>query len=176
MGRISIAERFGQSAGARRNLFDPGTQTLRGKNSQGRWLDRFFTRPVANPDKHLGEEALFGQYAHGNEPSHHTAWLHAYSDRPQQGHARVAEVVRRFYATKPDGIVCNDDAGQMSAWLVFAMLGFFPAEPMKGQHVVQALENHLACHRDLPAPVVDRLGNGVVSLKVQGVLAPFGIE
>ena len=178
LGRSDLAERFAKRAASWRNLFDPSTQTLRGKDSQGRWrepfdpamarspmnnpgdyteanawqytatpalhdaegfrtklggpeglgrwLDRFFTLPVANPDKHLGQEALIGQYAHGNEPSHHIAWLYAFSDRPQQGHARVAEVVRRFYRAQPDGIVGNDDAGQMSAWLVFAMLGFYP--------------------------------------------------
>jgi predicted alpha-1,2-mannosidase len=187
MGRLDVAERFGQRAASWKNLFDPGTQTLRGKDSAGRWrepfdpimatspmnnpgdyteanayqytatpalhdaagfrellggpealgrwLDRFFTLPVPNPDKHLGQEALIGQYAHGNEPSHHIAWLYAFSDRPEQGQARVAEVVRRFYSTRPDGIVGNDDAGQMSAWLVFAMLGFYPAEPASGQYV-----------------------------------------
>ncbi len=188
MGRSGVAERFARRASSWQNLFDERTQTLRGKDSDGRWrepfdpavatspmnnpgdyteanayqytatpalhdpegfrerlggpeglgrwLDRFFTLPVPNPDKHLGQEALIGQYAHGNEPSHHIAWLYAFSDRPAQGHARVAEVVRRFYSTRPDGIVGNDDAGQMSAWLVFAMLGFYPAQPALGQYVL----------------------------------------
>ncbi len=100
------------------------------------WLDDFFTRAMPNPDKHLGQEALIGQYAHGNEPSHHIAWLYAFTDAPQKGHARVQEIVQRFYRDTPDGIVGNDDAGQMSAWLVFATLGFYPAQPARGEYVL----------------------------------------
>ena len=79
---------------------------------------------------------MIGQYAHGNEPSHHIAWLYAFTDAPQKGHARTQEVVRRFYHDTPDGIAGNDDAGQMSAWLVFAMLGFYPVQPARGEYVL----------------------------------------
>ncbi|MFX8176344.1 glycoside hydrolase domain-containing protein, partial [Acinetobacter baumannii] len=74
-------------------------------------------------------EALIGQYAHGNEPSHHITWLYAWTDAPHKGQRLREQIVRRFYGTTPGGLVGNADVGQMSAWLVFAMLGFYPAEP-----------------------------------------------
>ncbi|RTL43013.1 MAG: glycoside hydrolase family 92 protein [Burkholderiales bacterium] len=100
------------------------------------WLDRFFSLPVPNPDKHLGQEALIGQYAHGNEPSHHITWLYAWTASPEKGQRLRETIARRFYGSGPDGLVGNDDVGQMSAWLVFAMLGFYPAEPFSGRYVV----------------------------------------
>lgn len=109
---------------------------LGGANGLETWLDDFFARAAPNADKHLGQEAMIGQYAHGNEPSHHIAWLYAFTDAPQKGHARVREIVRRFYRDTPDGIVGNDDAGQMSAWLVFATLGLYPVQPARGEYVL----------------------------------------
>lgn len=100
------------------------------------WLDRFFSLPVPSPDPHLGQEALIGQYAHGNEPSHHITWLYALTDAPHKGQRLREQIVRRFYGTGPNGLVGNDDVGQMSAWLVFAMLGFYPAEPFSGRYVL----------------------------------------
>ena len=100
------------------------------------WLDRFFSLPVPNPDKHLGQEALIGQYAHGNEPSHHVTWLYAWTEAPHKGQRLREQVVKRFYGTGPSGLVGNDDVGQMSAWLVFAMLGFYPAEPFSGRYAL----------------------------------------
>jgi putative alpha-1,2-mannosidase len=72
---------------------------------------------------------MIGQYAHGNEPSHHIAWLYAWTDAPTKGERRVADIARRFYRDAPDGIVGNDDAGQMSAWYVLATLGLYPSRP-----------------------------------------------
>ena len=100
-----------------------------------RWLDRFFSLPMPNADKHLGQEALIGQYAHGNEPSHHIAWLYAYTDAPAKGHVLVSRIARTFYRTGPAGLTGNDDCGQMSAWLVFAHLGFYPVQPASGTYV-----------------------------------------
>jgi len=99
------------------------------------WLDHFFRLPIPKPDKHLGQEALIGQYAHGNEPSHHISWLYSITDSPQKGQRLREQIVRRFYGTGPAGLVGNDDVGQMSAWLVFAMLGFYPAEPFSGAYL-----------------------------------------
>jgi predicted alpha-1,2-mannosidase len=99
------------------------------------WLDRFFTLPGHAPDKHLGQEAMVGQYAHGNEPGHHVAWLYAFTPSPGKGHVMVERLVRSFYGDTPAGIVGNDDAGQMSAWLVFAVLGFYPVDPSGGTYV-----------------------------------------
>jgi predicted alpha-1,2-mannosidase len=109
---------------------------LGGPQALERWLDRFFSLPVPNPDKHLGQEALIGQYAHGNEPSHHITWLYALTDAPHKGQALRRRIIRRFYGTGPAGLMGNDDVGQMSAWLVFAMLGFYPAEPFSGRYTL----------------------------------------
>ena len=109
---------------------------LGGARALEAWLDRFFTLPVPNPDKHLCQEALIGQYAHGNEPSHHVTWLYAYTDAPAKGQRLREQIVRRFYGTGPSGLVGNDDVGQMSAWLVFAMLGLYPLQPFSGTYVL----------------------------------------
>jgi predicted alpha-1,2-mannosidase len=118
-------------------LHDPPgfRDALGGAEGLREWLDEFFTLPMPNPDKHLGQEAMIGQYAHGNEPSHHIAWLYAYTDEPQRGHALVERIAREFYSDRPDGIVGNDDCGQMSAWLVFATLGLYPLQPSGGTYV-----------------------------------------
>jgi putative alpha-1,2-mannosidase len=102
---------------------------LGGRAGLEAWLDTFFSLPMPNPDKHLGQEAMIGQYAHGNEPSHHIAWLYAWTDAPAKGERHVADIARRFYRATPDGIVGNDDAGQMSAWYVLATLGLYPSRP-----------------------------------------------
>jgi predicted alpha-1,2-mannosidase len=108
---------------------------LGGADGLESWLDVFFSLPVPNPDRHLGQEALIGQYAHGNEPSHHIAWLYAYTNRPQKGHALVQRIARDFYGDRPDGITGNDDCGQMGAWYVFATLGLYPVRPYGGTYV-----------------------------------------
>lgn len=111
-------------------------ERLGGPQALEAWLDRFFSLPVPNPDKHLGQEALIGQYAHGNEPSHHITWLYAYTDAPEKGQRLREQIVRRFYGTSPAGLTGNDDVGQMSAWLVFAMLGLYPAQPFSAEYVL----------------------------------------
>lgn len=99
-------------------------------------LDRFFFGlPVTAGAAYLGQEAMIGQYAHGNEPSHHIAWLYAFTDAPATGHRLVARIARDFYADRPDGIIGNEDAGQMSAWYVFATLGLYPVDPASGGYV-----------------------------------------
>ena len=100
-------------------------------------LDRFFfaLKPSAGA-AYLGQEAMIGQYAHGNEPSHHVAWLYAYTDRPWTGQRLVARIADEFYKDDRGGIIGNDDCGQMSAWYVFATLGFYPLEPASGAYVL----------------------------------------
>jgi predicted alpha-1,2-mannosidase len=111
-------------------------ERLGGARALESWLDRFFSTPGPPVDKELGQEGLIGQYAQANEPSHHITWLYAYTASPEKGQRLREQIVRRFYSAKPNGILGNDDAGQMSAWLVFAMLGFYPVEPFSGQYVL----------------------------------------
>jgi predicted alpha-1,2-mannosidase len=107
-----------------------------GPAALGRWLDDFLARPMPKADKHLGQEAMIGQLAHGNEPGHHVPWLYAFTDRPAQGPALVRRIAREFYGDGPSGLVGNDDAGQMGAWYVFAALGFYPVMPASGEYVL----------------------------------------
>ena len=79
---------------------------------------------------------LIGQYAHGNEPVHHVAYLYAYTDKPWQGEERIKTIRETMYRAKPDGLAGNDDVGQMSAWYVFSALGFYPLNPVGGEFVL----------------------------------------
>ena len=81
---------------------------------------------------------LIGQYAHGNEPSHHVAYFYQYAGRPRRTAEIVREVFDRFYLNKPDGLCGNDDCGQMSAWYVFSAMGFYPFNPCGGEYVLGA--------------------------------------
>ena len=103
------------------------------------WLDQFFSVQAPGANKHLGQEALIGQYAHGNEPSHHIAYLYAWTASPQKGQALIRRIVRSFYGSGPDGIIGNDDCGQMSAWLVLSTLGMYPVVPSSGQYATGAV-------------------------------------
>lgn len=69
---------------------------------------------------------LIGQYAHGNEPSHHVAYLYNYAGRPDKTRKYLSEITRKFYANAPDGLSGNEDCGQMSAWYLWTTLGFYP--------------------------------------------------
>lgn len=89
----------------------------------------------------LGEEAsmditgLIGQYAHGNEPSHHTTYMYAYSGEPYKIADKVRYINNELYTDKPDGLSGNEDCGQMSAWHIFSSLGFYPVNPSNGAYI-----------------------------------------
>lgn len=72
---------------------------------------------------------LIGQYAHGNEPSHHMAYLYNWTDAPWKGAELLDFIMRNFYTNQPDGIIGNEDCGQMSAWYVLSALGFYQVCP-----------------------------------------------
>lgn len=119
-------------------LHDPSglIAALGGRAAFTAMLDRFFALHKPQPeDKYQGQEALIGQYSHGNEPSHHIAWAYAFSDTPEKGIALVRRIATDFYKDTPDGLLGNEDAGQMSAWYVFATLGIYPAVPASGSYV-----------------------------------------
>ncbi len=79
---------------------------------------------------------MIGQYIHGNEPSHHLAYLYMYAGATPKTQARLKQIVDSQYKPSPDGLVGNDDLGQMSAWLVFTSLGFYPVAPGSNQYVL----------------------------------------
>lgn len=79
---------------------------------------------------------LIGQYAHGNEPSHHMAYLYAYAGQPWKTQAMVRRIMDSMYSARPDGLAGNEDCGQMSAWFVLSALGFYPVAPGSTQYVL----------------------------------------
>ena len=105
-------------------------------------LDSLFTSsdemPESEKGKSLDVTGLIGQYAHGNEPSHHIAYFYPFAGRPRRTAEVVREVFDRFYLNKPDGLSGNDDCGQMSAWYVFGAMGFYPFNPCGGDYVLGA--------------------------------------
>ena len=105
--------------------------TIGGKKELETRLDTLFT----TSSQVDGEEAsgditgLIGQYAHGNEPSHHMAYLYNWTDAPWKGQERLDQIMQNFYTNEPDGIIGNEDCGQMSAWYVLSALGLYQVAP-----------------------------------------------
>lgn len=81
---------------------------------------------------------LIGQYAHGNEPSHHVAYLYAMAGRPERTHELVRQICETQYRPAPDGLCGNDDCGQMSAWYMFSAMGFYPVDPVSARYILGA--------------------------------------
>lgn len=101
-------------------------------------LDAMFDAKV-DPKQYADVEdiaGLIGQYIHGNEPSHHLAYLYDYAGQPWRAQERLKQIVDSQYRPAPDGLVGNDDLGQMSAWLIFTSLGFYPVAPASNEYVI----------------------------------------
>ncbi|MHC0442887.1 GH92 family glycosyl hydrolase [Flavobacterium sp. 3-210] len=111
------------------------TNILGGKEEFTKQLNTFFTLTGEKDNRHLGQEGMIGQYAHGNEPSHHISYLYAYSNEPEKGKKLITQIYNQFYNNTPKGITGNDDCGQMSAWYIFTTLGFYPVNPAIGTFV-----------------------------------------
>ena len=191
LGRTDDAAFFAKRAANWRNLIDPETGMVRGRDSAGRWRtpfdpfalghggnsgndftegnswqytwhvqqdpegliaalggkERFAARleslfaqekDEAALSAHHDVSGLIGQYAHGNEPSHHVIYLFQYAGRGDLTAKFVREVFDTQYGTTPDGLCGNDDCGQMSAWYVFSAMGFYPLNPCGGEYVIGA--------------------------------------
>ncbi|MBD1385149.1 glycoside hydrolase family 92 protein [Mucilaginibacter rigui] len=97
------------------------------------YLDSLFTMNL--PDKYFAEteditrDGIIGNYVHGNEPSHHVAYLYNWTDKPWKTQERIRMILPRMYKPTPDGLGGNDDTGQMSAWYIFSSIGFYPVAP-----------------------------------------------
>jgi predicted alpha-1,2-mannosidase len=101
-------------------------------------LDAMFDQKV-DPAAYANVEdisGMIGQYIHGNEPSHHLPYLYMYAGAPLKTQSRLKQIVDSQYKPAPDGLVGNDDLGQMSAWLVFTAFGFYPVAPASNQYVL----------------------------------------
>jgi predicted alpha-1,2-mannosidase len=77
-----------------------------------------------------------GLYAHGNEPGHHAAYLYNYVNQPWKTQAKVRYIVTRLYSNKSEGLVGNEDCGQLSAWYILSALGFYPVNPCGGIYII----------------------------------------
>lgn len=101
-------------------------------------LDAMFDYDNSKLDYSHAEDiaGLIGQYIHGNEPSHHVAYLYSYAGAPWRTQERLTQIVGSQYKPTPDGLSGNDDLGQMSAWFVFTALGFYPVAPGSLEYVI----------------------------------------
>lgn len=97
-------------------------------------LDSMFSVQSATEELPIFSTGMIGQYAHGNEPSHHVAYLYNYTDAPYKTQELTHKIMTGFYANTPAGLCGNEDCGQMSAWYVFNALGFYPADPVSGTY------------------------------------------
>jgi len=216
LGRQDRAVFYRKRAGYWRNLFDPLTGYVRGKDEKGAWhepfdpyrqrpkkgqvhdyvegsaiqytfhvmqdpqglieafggpkpfyraLDAFFTLPEKMPGQAMTGECTgrIGQYAHGNEPSHHVAYFFPFVGRGDRTAEIVREICDKYYLNKPNGVVGNDDCGQMSAWFVFACLGFYPFNPCGGEYVIGAPQ--------VPKVVLRLEGGKTFTVRANGISA-----
>ena len=174
-----------------KNLFDPQTRLMRGKDSNGQWrtpFDKFslshagtaggdytegnawqytwhVQQDVPGLEEMIGGKKAFalkldslfflesnaaikgftgdvtgliGQYAQGNEPSHHVVYFYSMIGEKWRTEELVRDIFNKFYQPRPDGLCGNDDCGQMSAWYIFSALGFYPVNPVSGEYVLGA--------------------------------------
>ncbi len=99
-------------------------------------LDSVFTVELKTTQADV--TGLIGQYAHGNEPSHHVTYLYTLAGRPERTQELIRQIFDTQYRPEPDGLCGNDDCGQMSAWYMFSAMGFYPVDPVSGNYVFGA--------------------------------------
>lgn len=108
-----------------------------GKDKLEANLDKLFTAKAETSGRNQADiTGLIGQYAHGNEPSHHMAYLYNFVNKPHKTQEKVHQILTELYQNAPDGISGNEDCGQMSAWYVFSSLGFYPVTPGSNEYII----------------------------------------
>lgn len=106
-----------------------------GEKNVAKKLDALFAANESTTGRNQSDiTGLIGQYAHGNEPSHHIIYLNNYAGQPHKTQFLVNKVMQEFYHNSPDGLIGNEDCGQMSAWYIFSALGFYPVTPGTNQY------------------------------------------
>ena len=100
------------------------------------WLDTLFTKKSVHDENVIDATGLIGQYAHGNEPSHHMAYLYNYAGQPWKTQALVRQILETLYDDKPDGLSGNEDCGQMSAWYILSAMGFYQVCPGTTEYII----------------------------------------
>ncbi len=100
-------------------------------------LDRMWTQEAVNDNEHAHDvTGLIGQYAHGNEPSHHVAYLYNFVDAPSKTQFWVRKIMAEQYSNQADGLSGNEDCGQMSAWYNLSAMGLYPVNPASGRFII----------------------------------------
>lgn len=100
-------------------------------------LDSLFNTTIELSGRHQSDiTGLIGQYAHGNEPSHHMAYLYGFIGKPWKTQKIVRQIMDELYTDKPDGLSGNEDCGQMSAWYVLSAMGFYPVTPGTDKYII----------------------------------------
>lgn len=108
-----------------------------GPNEYGKMLSQLFSvSSDLTGRQQVDITGLIGQYAHGNEPSHHIAYLFNFVGKPTKTQRMVAQIMNELYTDQPDGLCGNEDCGQMSAWYVMSAMGFYPVTPASGYYVI----------------------------------------
>jgi predicted alpha-1,2-mannosidase len=108
-----------------------------GREKFGEKLDELFTASSITTGREQADiSGLIGQYAHGNEPSHHMAYLYNYINETHRTAFYVNQILRDFYKAEPDGLIGNEDCGQMSAWYILSSIGFYQVTPGSKQFVL----------------------------------------
>ena len=113
------------------------TMLMGGKQQLENQLDKLFSAEDKTSGSHQVDiTGLIGQYAHGNEPSHHMAYLYNFVNKPFKTQEKTRQILTELYTNSPDGISGNEDCGQMSAWYIFSSLGFYPVTPGSNQYII----------------------------------------
>ena len=108
-----------------------------GKSNYETMLNNLFSASTKTSGRNQSDiTGLIGQYAHGNEPSHHMAYLYNFINKPHKTQEKIRQILDEQYSNKPNGISGNEDCGQMSAWYVFSALGFYPVTPGTSQYII----------------------------------------
>lgn len=139
-------------------------------------LDSMFTfHPTDKDELPLFSTGMIGQYAHGNEPSHHVIYLYNAIGQPWKTQEYAAKVMHELYLNTPAGLCGNEDCGQMSAWYVFSAMGFYPVDPISGKYEIGTplfpeMKMKLANGKTftLLAPEVNRENIYIQSVKLNG--------
>lgn len=139
-------------------------------------LDSMFTyNPSADEDLPIFSTGMIGQYAHGNEPSHHVIYLFNAVGQPWKTQKYAAEVMHELYKNTPAGLCGNEDCGQMSAWYVFSAMGFYPVDPVSGRYEIGTpMYPEMKMHLDngkiftILAPAVSKENIYIQSVKLDG--------
>ena len=147
-----------------------------GKERFAQKLDSMFTyNPSADEDLPIFSTGMIGQYAHGNEPSHHVIYLFNAIGQPWKAQKYAAEVMHELYKNTPAGLCGNEECGQMSAWYVFSAMGFYPVDPISGKYEIGTpmypeMKMHLANGKTFTilAPAVSKENIYIQSVKLDG--------